>query len=82
MRVGASRGLQYKVVNLASCVPNSFYSCQGAVEHLHVELGEHEARVHTGLPQIPLRGCVHHVTDLEALDGLVLSTNHCAQKSR
>merc|ERR1719463_22979 len=43
-----------------------------AVQHLHVELREHESLVHTGVPDVALGGRVHHVPDLEALDGLVL----------
>ena len=75
-------GTYTEVADMDSNFQNPVYSCQGAVKHLHVELGEHEARVHTGLPQISLRGCVHHVTDLEALDGLVLSASQSAWKSR
>merc|ERR1719356_2129074 len=43
-----------------------------AVEHLHVELREHESLVHAGVPDVALGGRVDHVPDLEALDGLVL----------
>lgn len=42
------------------------------VEHLHVQFGQHKGLVHTGLPQVSLRRGVHHVSHLEALDGLVL----------
>ena len=44
-----------------------------AVEHLHVELGEHEGLVHAGLAQVSLGGGVHHVPHLEAFHGLVLT---------
>merc|ERR550537_1747292 len=43
-----------------------------AIEHLHVELREHEGAVDTCVPQVALRGGVHHVADLEPLDRLVL----------
>merc|ERR1719414_1436632 len=43
-----------------------------AVLHLHVQFWQQEGGVDTGLAQVPLRGGVNDVPDLEALDGLVL----------
>merc|ERR1740121_2814140 len=43
-----------------------------AIQHLHVKLREHERRVHARVADVALRGGVHHVADLEPLDGLVL----------
>eukprot|EP00448_Togula_jolla_P015789 CAMPEP_0170589440 /NCGR_PEP_ID=MMETSP0224-20130122/11350_1 /TAXON_ID=285029 /ORGANISM="Togula jolla, Strain CCCM 725" /LENGTH=165 /DNA_ID=CAMNT_0010913195 /DNA_START=55 /DNA_END=549 /DNA_ORIENTATION=- len=43
-----------------------------AVDHLHIELGQHEGGVGARLADISLRRCIHDVPDLEALHGLVL----------
>ena len=45
-----------------------------AVQHLHVELRQHEGRVDARLLDVALGGRVDHVPDLEALDDLVLMT--------